>query len=448
MPGSIRSFALILGLPIFAVALVTGTEAFFGNPEGNRAEATELGEPGYGPDTYEEVLNRASLSVAFNLEKVSKGEDEWVRREGLARSFLRRSQLTGDFDDLARAVDETRLGMDLAPQGSGPMLTWATVAMSTHDLAGSQAALTALDSVAVAPLAPERSEMTALRGDIAFYRGDLATADTAYRAAEELAPGAGTGIRFARLAKARGDFATAARWLTRSSGGDSVATPHMIAMLGLQLGAIELARGEYAAARKHFQRADQTLPGYWLVEAHLAQSKAVQGDLDGAIDDLHALATRTQSPDIMDALANLLRAAGRVEESRNWSDRAGTIWDDRMKRLPEAAIGHALEHELAFGSSGRAVELGKRNLAIRPYGEAHLLLAQAYMMAGEFERARAHVESAKATGWRSAPLFAIESEVLTVLGDLDRAATARELALGLNPRIFDPETALIWFSHG
>ena len=69
-------------------------------------------------------------------------------------------------------------------------------------------------------------------------------------------------------------------------------------------------------------------------------------------------------------------------------------------------------------------------------------------------RARKGVETlnelarAEASGWRSAPLYALRAEALTLAGRTDEAEQARAAAETLNPRIFETESALIWFSHG
>lgn len=444
----VQKVALALGLPVLAVLMVTGAESALSDRSVAESLPLELRKAGYGSPSYGEALDRASQRVAFHRQRVAQVEGQWLRHEGLARSLHRRSQLAGSFDDLADAAQQTQLGLALAPEGSGPLLTLASIAMSSHDLNESERALAAIDKIAVPPKPEMASEIAALKGDLAYYRGDLAAAALAYRKAEQIAPSAGIAIRLARLAKSRGEYDAAQRWFAKGGERASSATPLLIANLGLQIGAVELARGRYEAALERFEKADRVFQGHWLIEAHLAQSKALEGDLDGAITDMRRLAERTQSPDLMDSLAHMLRASGREAGSREWIARSAAIWDRRMERLPEAAIGHALEHELAFGSPERAVELARRNLAIRPYGGAHLLMAQAFRKAGEFDRAFEHIEAAKAAELRSAALYAAESEILTVLGELDLARAAREEAKALNPRIFAPETAFIWFSHG
>lgn len=446
--GLVQKFMLVFGLPIVAVLMVAGSETAVNDRPVGETQPLELRKAGYGSQTYDEASRRASRKVAFHKARAAQAEGEWLRHEGLARSLHRRSQLTGSFDDLANAVEQTQRSLALAPEGSGPLLTWASISMSSHDLMQSEAALAALGKVAVPPKPEMASEIAALTGDLAYYSGDPARAARSYQEAEKIAPSAGTAIRLARLAKSRGEFQTAQRWFANGAKRASTATPRLVANLSLQIGAVDLARGEYEAAREWFEQANLTFPGHWLIAAHLAQSKALEGDLEIAIVDMRELANRTQSPDIMDSLANMLRAAGRREESREWIVRSSVIWNERLERLPEAAIGHALEHELAFGTPARALQLAQQNLAIRPYAEAYLLMAQAYRKAGKFRRAQAQIEQAKAAGLRSAALYATESEVLTVLGQMERARAARDDAKALNPRIFEPETGFIWFSHG
>lgn len=443
-----RKWALVLGAPLLAVLILTGGEALVGDGPERGAVAAQPLASGYGPSTYAEALARANRAVDLGLERVANDEAQWLRHESLARGLFLRSRLNGDFSDLAAAVDAVHSALDLAPTSSGPFLSWATIGMSSHRLADTEAALARLDKVAVSPTLPEQSEIAALRGDLAFYRGDMGRAEGAYLRSIRLEESSGASIRMARLAKARADYDEADRWLIRSIASGGAPTPQMVAQVAMHRGGIELARGDHDAARKHFQTADSQWRGYWLAEAHLAQARALDGDLTGAITQLRALARKSNSPEIMDALAMYLRADGKYPESDKWISLSRGLWRERLARLPEAAIGHALEHELAFGDPGRAVDLAKQNLAIRPYGEADLLMAQAFKKAGDFKRARLHINRAKAKGWVSAPLYAVESEVLSVLGKIDQANAARDRALAINPRIFDPETGLVWFSHG
>lgn len=444
-----RFVVAVMLLPLLAVATVSAMESFVRAQASAQApEASPAMRLGFGPQTYALALERADQDVLLGRERVAFAQGEWLRRESHALGLLRRAQLTGEFPDIVAALAETRNAMALAPDGGGPLLTWATIAMSTHVLSEAETALAMLDNVAVPPSAAEFSEIAALRGDLAFYRGDMRAAAIAYAKADNLARSPGTAIRIARLAKARGDQETARAWFMISLRGTEPPTPQLAALVQLQLGGLELARGEYAAARSRFVAANLVFPGQWVAQAHLAQAKALDGDLTGAILEMRALAERTNQPDVMDALALLLRADGRAAESSAWAERSGALWAARLQILPEAALGHAIEHELAFGEPERAVALARRNLAARPFGEAHFLLAQALMQTGDFAGALGEVRDARKKGWRSASLFALESNLLSLTGKTREAEHSRKEALMHNPRIFDGEMSLIWFSHG
>jgi tetratricopeptide (TPR) repeat protein len=393
-------------------------------------------------------MQRASLQVDNARERLGYGPPDWLHEEGVARALIARSRLSADYGDLASAVEVIESAQAMAPADAGPSLTAAVIGMMTHRLDKAEAALAVADASAVPPEAAEQAEAAGLRGDIAFYRGDMKAAHAWYRRAQRSAPGAGSAYRLAVLAKATGDFDGAIRQFQAAAPSRGKSSALQRASTALQIGAVEQARGNYVAASEWFAAADRQFPGFWLFEAHRAQSRAISDDLAGAIAAMRAVAEHAPAAEVMDALAVLLRANGEAAESRKWADRAGAIWVTRLRQLPEAAYGHALEHELVFGTPERALALARANLAARPFGESHLLMASALLMNGRTSEALQQIDTAEATGWRSAPLYALRAQALELAGRSDKARTAREAALALNPRIFAPETALVWFSHG
>jgi hypothetical protein len=79
-------------------------------------------------------------------------------------------------------------------------------------------------------------------------------------------------------------------------------------------------------------------------------------------------------------------------------------------KLPEASYGHALEHFLEFphpdhrrsADAKRAVDVARKNVALRPNGEAKTRLAQAYVRAGPIAEARADIAKVLASKWARA----------------------------------------------
>ena len=442
------STAGLLLAPLLVLAVVLGLDRPWRVAGGLSGQVVEMPKLGIGPRNYAEALARVDRAVAFGRERARAGPDQWLLQESLAGPLIARFRLTGNYDDLAeadRALTEARAN---APAPSGPIMTEAVFAMMVHR---QDRALVALDrlSHAAVPTEPDQlGEARAIEGDVAFYRGDMADARAKYLASEQLDGGASATYRWAVLAKAQGDFPRALEAFSQSAHSMLGVAPLQAAGTALQFGAIELARGNVAAARGWFLAADRAFPGFWLIEAHMAQARAIDGDLPGAIDAMRGVAMRSGSAEAMDALAMLLRTQGTGVESRQWAARADALWRKRLNQMPEAAYGHALEHELVFGTPERALDLATRNLAARPYGESRLLMASALLMNGRTGPALDQLALAERSGWRSAPMYALRAQALELSGKAPEAEAARRQAQTLNPHVFEPATALVWFSHG
>ena len=442
------SKARYLLVPLLAAGGIIGLDMARSPSVSAPARAADWGRAGYGPGSFAAGMEQASGKVAQARERLGYGPPDWLHEEGLARALMARSRLAANYDDLAEAAEVISSAQALAPPNAGPALTAAVLGMMTHRLDETEAALGIADASVVPAEAAGQAEAAALHGDIAFYRGNLAGARAWYDRAQRWAPGPGVAYRRASLAKATGRFDEAIRQFQSADPSPRGASPFQHANTALQIGAVEQARGNYAAAAQWFAAADRQFPGFWLFEAHRAQSLAIAGDLAGGIEAMRKVALASPSAEVMDALAVLLRADGQAAESREWAGRASMLWAKRLRQVPEAAYGHALEHELVFGDPHRALALARANLAARPFGESHLLMASALLMNGRTAEALRHLKLAEDGGWRSAPLYALRAQALELEGRGTEAGSAREAALALNPRIFAPATALVWFSHG
>ena len=442
------SRAGLLLAPLAVLLLVLGFDRPWRTPVEQSSQAAKMPKLGVGPRDYVLALDRSDKSVAFGRERVRGDPDQWLLQESLAGALMGRFRLSGNYDDLAeadRALIEARTH---APAQSGPIMSEAVLAMTTHRQDRALVALERLRHTAVPTEADDMANALAIEGDVAFYRGDMAAARAKYLASEKLDGGAGATYRWAVLAKAQGDFPPALSQFSKSAQSRLGVAPFTAASTALQFGAVELARGDTAAARRWFVAADRAFPGFWLTEAHLAQARAIDGDLPGAIAAMRGVAQRSGSAEVMDAIAMLLRAQGTREESRLWAARADVLWRKRLAEIPEAAYGHALEHELVFGTPERALDLATRNLAVRPYGESRLLMASALLMNGRTGPALDQLAMAERSGWRSAPMYALRAQALELAGRAADAEAARKQAQALNPHVFEPATALVWFSHG
>ena len=440
----------LLIVPVIAILLVAGLERTFGGGSAPTQQVPigQMPKIGYGPASFAAAMARSDQFVAIADERVRSGNGGWLWAESMAQARITRFRLTGNYDDLAAAGTALAAGRADAPERSGPLMSEAAWAMMTHRLDRTAERLAMFERAAIPPDSLDETEVAGMRGDIAFYRGDMATAAREYTAGEALSGAQGMAFHRAVMAKARGDFDAAILQFRRSAETKKGTAPFGAATMAMQIGGVELARGNHAVANRWFHAADRTFPGFWLIEAHLAQARAIDGDLPGAIDAMRGVAMRSGSAEAMDALAMLLRAQGIGGESRLWAARADVLWRKRLSQLPEAAYGHALEHELVFGTPEHALDLATRNLAARPNGESRLMMASALLMNGRTAPALEQLALAERSGWRSGPLYALRAQAFELSGKTSDAEVARRQAQTLNPHIFEPVTTLVWFSHG
>lgn len=395
-------------------------------------------------ENHAEAVRNLDAEIVGVRDMVAHRHDDWLTRERLALLLMDRAQLTGDFTDLSEAHAVLDRAFANAPAVGGPHMTAAILALSLHRLGTAERMLAAIDRYAVPPDPGTRAAMQALAGDIAFYRGRYATALTDYQASRA---SGGTidhrlGIFWSRLGQP--DRALAAIDAAVHAPGVQA---RGLAQLALLRGTIELQRGRWDAADSAFAEADRRFPGWWLVHAHRAQLLALRGRTDEALQAFEVLAARNDDPMLADAVASLYRARGDYGRTELWAKRAGAGWTARLALLPEAAAGHAAEHELAFGTPARALDLARRDFADRPHGATAIALGWALIAANRPAEALRLIERVNASSWQSAEQHLVAARAHALLGDSDAAEAEQDKALAINPHALDPGATLLWYGH-
>jgi tetratricopeptide (TPR) repeat protein len=384
--------------------------------------------------SYPEAIARLDATIADGRARVAAGPDQWLLHEILARNYLAKARLSGSFDDFAAARSALARAFELAPPGSGPHLSQAALDFGMHRLNDSERQLALIDAYAIPPDPVERAEIAAMRGDLAFYRGDYPSAMRAFERADALAPGAAT-FRRAIYAARMGAPAEAEHFFDRSERELQSPTAQVRAYHELQRGILDLERGRLDDALAHFRRADRVFPGHWLIEEHIAEVATLQGRLDEAEAMYRDIVRRTGHPEFMDALAGIAAERGDAAARDAWSRRAAAVWRQRLAQFPEAAYGHAIDHCLDKGDRACALSLAERNHRARPYGDAKVKLAQALLLNGRLDEARRMIDTALASPWRTADLHKVASDIYAAIGE--RAEAARQLAAArsINPLV-------------
>lgn len=443
----VRAFALRRGPLLAGATAVLLLAAHWLWPGGFQAPSIVDRRPTHGfPLTYAEALTRTDqmLEGARTLERTRAGE--WMVQERIASTEIDRARLTGSFDDYVAAQQALDRAFAEAPKGSGPHITQAALDFSLHRLDAAERALDAIDRYAIPAEAEILADARATRGDIAFYRGRYAEALKGYTSSAGSGE-AGDSFRLAVYQGKTGKIDEALKSLDRTERDNRFPSAQFLANLELQRGALELQRGALERATQDFTRADRLFPGYWLAQAHCAQMLALAGKRREAIARFEAIAARNPVPEVMDALAALYRAQGDYAHSKLWSDRAGAIWETRLRQIPEAAWGHAIEHFLAFGEPARALDLAQRDYAARPYAASAIALAWAYLANNRPAEALRVIAPVQSSPWVSADQHIVAAQAHTMLGQSDAADAEQQKALAINPHSLDRDAALIWFGH-
>lgn len=403
-------------------------------------------QPWFGPRSQIELEQAAIVGVDGARARLALSPGEWLRQEMLARALVKRFRSTGSYADLAEADALLDKGMAGSPPPAGPSLSRAETSLLAHRLDAADKGLARFFAQVGEPDAEESAGAWSVSGDIALQRGDMKAARLAYARAEEFDNNTAVALRQSMLALRSGDAELARRRVNAILRAPKL-NRAVKAQVALQRATIAYGVGNWQAAGVWARFADKFFPGYPLAQAYVAQTQALEGDVNGAVRRYEAILAGAPLPEVMDALAFTLRLSGRGAESRAWAERAAPLWAERYRILPEAAAAHLVEHELALGDPARALPIARADAARRPHGASLILLARAQLLTGDAKGALATLARAEKSGWRSAGLYLALADAHTAQGDDGAADYAREEALDINPKATDPAARFIWFGH-
>ncbi|TXS89884.1 hypothetical protein FV139_19350 [Parahaliea maris] len=341
--------------------------------------------PGY-------ALLRARQERRLAALEQDLSESAGARATGPARrlfeGWLYHARLTGElagFDRAAAALAELKQ----RTRGEPPCREQAELALASHQI---EAAATALSAC---PGTDNRDLLI----DIDYYRGDYQRAITqAVNLLEERNLPADY-IRLARLRQGTGSSREADALLEAAEQRYHNDNPHQIAWFRLQRGILALERGEHERARALFRRADAALPGWWLVEEHLAEVSLLLGDTATAVALYDKVIADTGNPQFIAARAEIDRSRGRESEAQQALEQARVMLNERLQQHPAAFTGHAVDFFLTYGPPSQALNLARADYQQRPYGNAATHLATALRQAGAPEEALQVLLPQLEAGW-------------------------------------------------
>jgi tetratricopeptide (TPR) repeat protein len=398
------------------------------------------------PTTAAEMLASINHDLAIAKARAAKSTNAWSDRAAVGTLLLARARLTGSFEDYRDGGRAFYAAFAIAAPGTGPHLERAGFNFAVHRLAAMAPDLAAVDRYVI-PDPGQTAAVLELRGDIAFYSGRYPAAKTLYEQSQAVLPTVAADAKLANWYARMGNEARAMQLLDAADRRETGPQQQLHAFIELRRGIIDMSHGRWPEAEARFRRADDMFPGWWVIEEQLATVRALRGAPDEAMAIFRRMAARARQPDAYDGIAGLYRAQGDFANAQAAAAKAGALWDARLALLPEAALGHTIDHLLAFGDPAKALEAAQRNYALRPYGDAATALAAAYLANHRAADALAVLRPLFAAGWISAEPHIIASEAYALLGQGKAADAEREAALAINPRSLDRNPGMTWLEQ-
>jgi len=385
------------------------------------------------PTDYASLLRRYDSNLKDAQQELLKSPDRVGTREALAQAWMQRALLSGDFRDYAAADRALASAFAIADQLHAPLMSRVQLNLLLHRLPQAQIDLLQLDQQYILRGNPM---LISNKAELAFQQGRYAAALDGFHLSLHNQESVITLVRLAIWYARTSQYSEAAALLDRATDENHADTPYLAAWLQLQQGLLLLDRGRWEQADEQFLQSEQRLPGWWLPRSRHAEILAFEGKRDQAQALYEALLRETGHAEFMDAIARLRREGTEPASAKQWTVRAAAAHQERMKLLPEADYGAALEHELWFGRPDRALELAQRNATLRPNGEARGLLAMAMYKAGRTAEAQREIQAVLATEWNTAETHAIAAQIAAALGQREEADKQHAIAIDLNPRAF------------
>jgi tetratricopeptide (TPR) repeat protein len=372
--------------------------------------------PGDGP---------TDRAIAAAQEAVRKDPERVLAYTELARHFMRRARETSDASYRLYADDALRAARARDPRDPQAIVLAAMILQDSHRFRG--AASLAREFIAIAP---DDSTGHLVLGDALLELGDYDAAIDSYQLAMNLRPDLRSYNRAAHMKWMLGDVDGARQVMALAIDAGSIRDPESRAWCYVDLGEIDLHRGELEPARQAADAALMLVPDYVPARSLKARVLQREGKLAEAVELLAGVVEQRASADDLLRLAEWSRDLGDDAGAQARLEQARALADAEPRPLAHYLARHELEPE-------RALALAKAELDARANVAAQDTMALAQLRAGRVADARASIEAALRLGTPDAEMHLHAGLIAAAEGRHDVAkrelARARELDRDADP---------------
>ena len=389
-----------------------------------------LGIIGLGPGVAPAQETAVDHSIALYRALARRNPFDAKAYVRLGDAYIQKTRETGDVSYLGLAEKALGKSLELAPANGATARHLAHVFAARHEFPEAVA-----QAAKAVQLAPDDAGAHGVLGDAYLELGMYERAGEAYDTMMRLSADLASYGRSSGLKNARGDARGAIDDLRRAvAWGEANRQPReSLAWAQAQLGAEHFAIGEIEAAEAQHLAALRTFPDYHRALAGLAQVRVAQGRGDEGVELYRKALAITPLPEYAVALGDLYTKIGRAAEARKQYQLVEYI--GRLNALNKTLYNRELayfyaDHDVELET---ALELARREVALRQDIYAHDLLAWALHKAGRSREALAPMNDALRLGTRDAKLFFHAGMIHHALGHHARAREYLTRARSINP---------------
>ena len=362
------------------------------------------------------------LANAASLVQKRPNDGEVLTTAALV--YLQHGQIYGVLADYDRAAAFAARAVKLDPKVEGSWLALAGAHGVFHRFSEEL-----VDVAQAEKLGASRYAVASRRASVDLALGELEKARLFYEKTAKDWPTLASLGALAALYADEGRLAEAEKLFIEAQHHYSDLAPYPVAWLWLEEGRMWEKAGRLARARELFEAALERVPVHAAVVSHLAAVESQSGDRPHAIERLRALIKQSDDPEYTAQLSEVLRLDDQIDEARRLRSDAEARYLKLLAAHPEAYADHAARfYLLPGGDVKKAFAWAQKNLGWRKSLDAHTLLAQAAMAAGDPAAACASMERALPLAKHSVALHNLAWKAFSACGKPERAATVLKTA--------------------
>lgn len=376
-------------------------------------------------ETVVAAASPTEAAITAAQSRIDKMPNSSAGYRDLAAIYIKLGRETGDLVYNEKADAAIERGLVSAPADTELRKLKATLLLSGHEFAKAKEIGEALDKEL-----PNDQFVLGILTDANLELGNYPASVEYAQKMVDAKPNSSSYARAANVRSVHGDYPGAVKMYELAARTADPADKEAQSWALVQLGNVHLRNGQFAAADRSYDEALTNFAGYHLALTGKGKSRAMQGDLAGAIPFLTEAIAKTPHVDTVVFLGDVYTKLGDASSAKLQYEYA---------QSEERLGGHFDAHRLALFSADHDLDLVK-SLEVAQADHANQkdiyasdTLAWCLYKNGKFAEAQAMMKEAMRVGTKDAKLWYHAGMIEMKLGNKAKAKQLLSDALKLNP---------------